>query len=111
VCSEGFSPACLATDRAEENRDSSPISAKMIAAPTADKPSMLVTSSVMLLLVLRHEVAVLRRTNSRPRMDWADRAVLAALIHLLWREHCVIRSLMILPQAADRDRARGQENN
>jgi hypothetical protein len=53
------------------------------------------TANEIEILVLRHQLAVLRRRTPRPQIRWSDRAVIAALTRLL--PACHRRGLLVTP--------------
>src|ERR671933_1891034 len=48
------------------------------------------------ILVLRHQLAVLRRQVARPRLRWSDRALIATLARLVPRERWV--AFLVTPE-------------
>src|SRR5258706_3289853 len=49
------------------------------------------------ILILRHQLAVLQRQQPRPKLEWADRALLATLLSLIPRPRHHELHLLVTP--------------
>ncbi|MYU10579.1 integrase, partial [Streptomyces sp. SID8361] len=58
------------------------------------------------ILMLRHQLAIVRRAQPRPRFSWSDRAVMAALLRLLSRQRRPQLALLVSPRSVLRWHAR-----
>ncbi|MGY0063668.1 integrase core domain-containing protein [Streptomyces sp. LZ34] len=58
------------------------------------------------ILMLRHQLAITRRTQPRPRLSWSDRAVMGALLRLVSKRRRIQVALLASPRSVLRWHAR-----